>query len=638
MSVKKIFFIVGVFLAILTLLRLAWFQLFASSNQPIASQGVLDLRGWDELAEHSVSLQGEWEFYPNSFLLENTHEDAHQKQDTQYIQVPGSWNVSDGEKDAYGYGTYRLRIFFDSQIKGHYALHIPRINSAYEIFINGERVAYSGKVGEDREEYEPEDRSFTFPFTLESGEEIDLVIHVANFDHLFHGGVVATPKFGYAEKIEQEMDISTFVVLGACVIYLFHAFYSLIIYWLGRRINQDRRLLYFFWVGILVILATLMSERLLYTWLPLGYEWSIKGPNLGLVAGGYVISKLIEQPLPRKLSRWFKPYNVFMILLAVLTILFPFPLNIVLTNIIIIFTMLPCLVGIGIMYKYVLPINKDNIFLFLGMIASVYSFIWLIVIEAMQLEVISYPFDLLAAIICFAVYFFKQYFLTLSNTEKMMYELQEADKRKDTFLVSVAHELKNPLHSMLNIAQTVLAREKSKLEKRSIRDLHLSVNVTRRMTFLLNDLLDLERMKGKPLRMQMQEVSIHSVAESVVDMLRFMTQGKKVKLENDIPVDFPKVLADENRLNQILFNLLHNAVKFSHKGVISVRASVEEDKAKVSVKDEGVGIDEAFLIQVFEPYKQGSSVQMLNEGGIGLGLSICKQLVELHGGRLEVQS
>lgn len=639
MSVRRILLIILLFLTVLTVFRLTWFQLFAAAEHPHAVKGVLDLRNWDQLSQHTVSLEGEWEFYPHFFYQPEQKNSRLPAENKETIQVPGNWNFSNEKVSTYGYGTYRLRILTDPSKEEFYALHFPEIHSSAAIFINGELFAHSGKVGTGKQDYEPMNIPKTLHFAADNGEEIEIVIQAANYDDLFKGGIVKAPIFGLAGNMEKTMDIHVFNVISSCIIYLLHSFYSFTIFLLGRHVKNNRQLLYFSLIGLLVILATLMSERLLYVWLPLNYEWSIKTPNLGLIAGGYVVLQLIKQQLPQALlNRWFKPYIAVMGVLAVLVAVLPVQPNIVLTPIINIVTLIPCLLGVFIMYKFVLPVSNSNIFLLLGIISAVYSFIWLIVIQVFNIHMISYPFDLLITIICFAIYFFKQYFITFENREQIMLELQEADKRKDNFLVAVAHEIRNPLHSMLNISQTVITREKNSMQEDSIRDLELSVNVARRMSMLLNDLLDLERLKENQFPIQMQEVSVHSVAESVADMLRFMAEGKNIKLVNRIPTQFPKVIADENRLNQILFNLLHNALKFTQKGEISVQASFQDDLAKISVKDSGIGIEETFLSQLFEPYKQDHSVIVPNEGGIGIGLSICKQLVELQGGRLEVSS
>src|SRR5690625_4756001 len=107
---------------------------------------------------------------------------------------------------------------------------------------------------------------------------------------------------------------------------------------------------------------------------------------------------------------------------------------------------------------------------------------------------------------------------------------------------------------------------------------------------------------------------------------------------NHIPADFPRVLGDENRVVQIVFNLLHNAVKYTPNGEIKIQASIRDDIAYISMEDTGIGMDRETIRTIFEPYVQGKNVESMMEGGLGLGLYISKKLIELHGGTLNVQS
>src|SRR5699024_5072021 len=123
-----------------------------------------------------------------------------------------------------------------------------------------------------------------------------------------------------------------------------------------------------------------------------------------------------------------------------------------------------------------------------------------------------------------------------------------------------------------------------------------------------------------------------------IDMLAFQVENKPIQMEVNIPNDFPNVLADSNRLIQILFNLLHNAVKYTDEGTITVTASVVDGIGQIHVSDTGIGMDERTLQTIFDPYEQGDSSITAIGGGLGLGLSICRQLVELHGGALQSSS
>jgi sensor histidine kinase YesM len=247
-----------------------------------------------------------------------------------------------------------------------------------------------------------------------------------------------------------------------------------------------------------------------------------------------------------------------------------------------------------------------------------------------------YPFDMLAAFIAFALYWFKRYFRASAESARLAEKLQAADKLKDEFLVNTSHELRNPLHGILNIAQTVIDSNGPNDQGRNETRMKLLVSVGKRMSHLLNDLLDLARFKDNRIRLYPASLHIQTVVSGVLDMIRFMTEGKPIRLIVNIPSSFPPIRADENRLIQILFNLLHNAVKFTDEGQIKIDAHVKDGKAIIRISDTGIGMDEETQSRIFEPYDQGDVNS--SASGLGLGLTIAKRLVELHDGTLTVRS
>lgn len=633
---RKTLLLVALFLAILTGLRMVWLSFYTTPDHPYASQGVLDLRDWDLMTDHSITLDGQWEFYPN-ILLMTDQLNSPDETEASFIQVPGGWDsyvLSDTNK-AFGYGSYRLRILTDPDKGKSFGIHVTNVLSSSEVYVNGKRIAQSGQPAED-ERYQPLNAPYTAYFDLEEENAIELVIHVANFDDTRTGGIFHSLKFGLEKTLNRDIQFASDMVRIACVAYLIHALYGFVLFLVG---NRDRRLIYFSLMILCIIIGTLMSEeRLLFAWIPFSYEWSIKVIYLTMIAGGYFLLQCIKHRLPSYLAKPLLGYTVICGVITLMILVLPAPYNFTLQNLYISVMIIPCCLLPVIMFRTVTRKSEDNIFLLLAAVAAVNSLIWLIVIEVNQIEMISYPFDLIIATVLFAAFWFKQYFRVLAESQSLSQKLQTADKLKDDFLTTVAHELRNPLHGILNISQSISERERNSLGTKSVNDLETLIKVGRRMSYMLNDLLDVARLKERRIVLQAENVSVHIVTTTVFDMLRFMTEGKPIQFVNRVPSHFPLVIADENRLIQILFNLLHNAVKYSHAGEISVQASVEDGWASIAVSDMGIGIDEDMLDRVFEPYEQTSQGITSIGGGFGLGLSICKQLVELHGGTLNVSS
>nr|WP_259548189.1 ATP-binding protein [Heyndrickxia oleronia] len=158
------------------------------------------------------------------------------------------------------------------------------------------------------------------------------------------------------------------------------------------------------------------------------------------------------------------------------------------------------------------------------------------------------------------------------------------------------------------------------------------------MSFLLNDILDVARLKEKTIQLHLSKVHLQAVVIGVIDMTKQMVEGKPVRLQMSISNTFPPIKADENRLVQIVFNLIHNAIKFTDEGSITVRATLANGKAQIYIEDTGIGIDPEALQKIFQPYEQASINNFRDSGGIGIGLSICKELVELHSGTITAHS
>lgn len=139
--------------------------------------------------------------------------------------------------------------------------------------------------------------------------------------------------------------------------------------------------------------------------------------------------------------------------------------------------------------------------------------------------------------------------------------------------------------------------------------------ISRRMSLMLNDLLDVVRLQDKRIQVRMTAVKVQSVAAGVLDMLRFLTEGTKVKLRMDMKENLPRVYADEERLVQIIINLVHNALKYTQEGSVELAAELINRQVQIRVTDTGVGMDELMQKRAFKRYEQGAS----GRGELGSG-------------------
>jgi sensor histidine kinase YesM len=205
-------------------------------------------------------------------------------------------------------------------------------------------------------------------------------------------------------------------------------------------------------------------------------------------------------------------------------------------------------------------------------------------------------------------------------------------------LAKTSHELRTPLHGIINLSQSLLDNKERPLSpehRENIKLLHL---IGRRLAGLVHDILDMNRIRHGQLSIHPKPVDLNMSTRFVIETLSIAPVNSEVRLVNELPAALPFVLADENRLRQILHNLLENGLKYTDRGQVSISAEVRGAMLAVSIADTGRGIPPSAMGSLFRPFFQYDEAYADSRDGIGLGLSISKQLVDLQGGQMEVQS
>lgn len=219
-------------------------------------------------------------------------------------------------------------------------------------------------------------------------------------------------------------------------------------------------------------------------------------------------------------------------------------------------------------------------------------------------------------------------------------ELSRLDKLKDDFLANISHELRTPLNGMIGLAESIVGDPSSTADIEVRRELDLIVKSGRRLSSLVDDILDFSMLKNKDIVLNRKPVDIYSVIAMVFTIMAPLAEGKSLVLNNMIKPEEIYVFADVNRLQQIMLNLIGNSMKFTVEGSITVEAEKGEpgDMNIIHVTDTGIGIPEESLNRVFQSFEQADESISRRFGGTGLGLAVTKQLVELHEGNIEVES
>jgi signal transduction histidine kinase len=226
--------------------------------------------------------------------------------------------------------------------------------------------------------------------------------------------------------------------------------------------------------------------------------------------------------------------------------------------------------------------------------------------------------------------------LALDNA-RLYREAQDANRVKEDFLATLSHELRTPLNALLGWADMLKRRpDDETFRTRALESIERNAQA---QAALIDDLLDVSRIMSGRLKVERMAVDLEAVLLNAVDAIRPLARAKEQEVALSIAPLSGRLVGDPNRLRQVIWNLLTNAVKFTPpRGTIEVQLRREDRSFQLTVTDTGVGIDPGFLPHVFERFRQADTSATRTEGGLGLGLSIVQHLVDLHGGSVAIDS
>jgi len=222
--------------------------------------------------------------------------------------------------------------------------------------------------------------------------------------------------------------------------------------------------------------------------------------------------------------------------------------------------------------------------------------------------------------------------------QQLYQSLEEASRHKSQFLANMSHELRTPLNAVLGFSELMLdgiygdppEKMRSAVERIQRNGRHL--------LGLINDVLDLSKIEAGQLRLSLADYSVEELVSGVYTSVESLAAEKSLGLRIAVPPGLPPARGDERRLAQALFNLVGNAIKFTDAGEVRIGVEAKGDSYKFSVQDTGPGIDEADQAKIFQEFQQLDNSITKTKGGAGLGLAIVKRIVEMHGGRIWIES
>jgi signal transduction histidine kinase len=214
----------------------------------------------------------------------------------------------------------------------------------------------------------------------------------------------------------------------------------------------------------------------------------------------------------------------------------------------------------------------------------------------------------------------------------------EADRAKTEFISTVSHELRTPMTSIKGYADFLAQGAVGPLQQQQKHFLDVIRRNADRLSLLINDLLDISRIESGKVRLDLKETELSQLIDQAVESMLIAAQNKGLYLNCTTLPNLPPVMADWDRLTQVLTNLLGNAINYTETGSVHVSVKAEGEKVWTEIKDTGIGISAEVLPFIYDRFYRGDDSAVQSNSGTGLGLSIVKAIVEMHGGELLVES
>ncbi|GLC90172.1 hybrid sensor histidine kinase/response regulator [Lysinibacillus piscis] len=625
---KKLLLLFIIIISTISIAVVVFFVTHPTSDGPQAVKGVMDLRHYTFHNNTSVKLDGEWEFVPNK-LVSSSEFDAY---DNYVVKVPSAWTqyTTAGEKmPAFASGTYRLKILIKDvgEILG-IKTNIIRMSNA--LYINDELVGQSGQPDENAN-YVPHNTPYTTYFSPKT-QELELIVHVANFDYAPGGGIISSLFLGDQYSIKKLREGALFYDLIT-----FAAFLTMFIYFLGSYLyaKLDIEQLYFAFFCLASVLYTLThGEKLLLSFADISYAPFQSIQMASSVSVGFTILLYFYRALPKYMDHRVVKILSTIGIIMMLTMLLPATINSRLQDINSLYVFANI---VYIFYAQIIAIYQRATGVMYLLLSSLAVFLYFIVATFnthINLELNALP--PLLPFVCLtmlSLYISHRFADSYLEKGKLTEALIRVDKLKDDFLAKTSHEFRTPLHGIVAISQSMLdSKEEKNLTKEQKEKVSLIFSISERLSHLVNDILDFSKLKEGELKLHITSVDLFSVTHLIVEIVSYLV-SKDVVIDNRIERG-QFVLADENRLRQILYNLINNAVKYTNHGKIEISCYEENGFLAIEVKDTGRGIAIEYLETIFEPFQQLENAT----DGTGLGLSVTKELVQLQGGDITVQS
>jgi two-component system sensor histidine kinase ChiS len=624
---SKIFILLSITLIMfLTIIKGSSEVSHTQKNIPMAVEGVLDLRNWDFKRDGMIKLNGEWEFYDNELHMPSDYQSASEEA-IRYKKLPGILEHQ-------GYCTYRLKLLMNNN-EDLYSVKADFIQGSFELLADNRLITSVGQVGKTKNEMVLQRTPSIGSFYVENGQSY-LLLRISNFYNQY--AYIDTLVLGGSSEItairENKLALDLFII-GCTVMAAIYSFGVFI----NRR--KDKAQLYFAMICIIIAIRTLLvGEGFIISLLPnFNYDFFTKLKIWTFYSYIPFIILFINSSYKKIISdKFIKTSNYIALLYTLLVIFLPIKYYIYYLAPFEIFALMSlCYMMYKLSDIYIHKEENDYIVL-VGLFALIITRINDILYE--YSIIITGSFASLGILVFIIVNYYvlaKRQANELSRVENISAKLKSLDHLKDDFFAMTSHELKTPLNGIIGLTEGIVKNKNRILDEELREDLFLVNSSAKRLANLVNDMMTFSKLKNNEIVLNRKRVNINNVIAMVIKFSRISLNNKNVTFTSTIDENTPYVFGDEDRIQQILYNLIGNSIKFTKSGQITLSYAVKNSFVHIYVKDTGIGIPKQKLQEIFTRYEQVDGISD-KYGGTGVGLYVTKELIEIQGGSIKVSS
>ncbi|PKA26059.1 response regulator [Leptospira meyeri] len=624
----------------------------------LAKDGVLDAQSVDFSGE-TINLTGNWEFYWNEFLDPDTEIPIHKS----FLKAGVPWFSQENEDGelypSFGYATYRLTVLLpnDTSENEPFAISVPVLHSAYQIYVNGKLVGKNGTVGKSAEQHRP---SFHFKIIPLSGvtKKINLVIHISNFSHKY-AGIHGTIRLGKLQNIINLWNVNFTVSWIIMIFMLFLSIYHALVYFINRSERNALRMA-FVYLGILILSSTLIETRVLFNLFSDDYcmalfRFSRIGFVLVLYFGGYVVLNLAQMRFFKRILFLLKLYALSFLAVVLLTpvsYLSKLSFYFEVTSVVFVFLGLFS-VSLALYFQR----KESRLYFFSLLLAIIGGLIDIFLITnpnfgyrplgLVSLYLFIFPQTLGVTLGLVRVYkrsetLSKELYKRKEALEKKVkartLELEKANRWKANFVSLISHDLRSPLNSVNQILDVIdfSFSETTAEEKKKFLEI-CKTGVTQSLR-MLEQLLDVSRFDAFGTKLIQTRFCVNELLNEIIESVEPLATLKGIRIQKDTPIQ-AEIIADRTLIGEVFKNILTNSIKYSYlNSEVWVGLSYKGKWLSAEIRDRGLGMSEEQIHRLTGEETIKSIPGTAGERGTGLGLQLCTNILEAHFGKLRIKS